>query len=91
MKGMMGNMNGKIELDKIVGCFKKDGISVTFILTNPFHYHLSLCVRCVGLYLAYLHYFYQHYVFHGNHLVLVNLIRRYVTSTSDQKFQNSVK
>lgn len=57
MKGMMGNMNGKIELDKIVGCFKKDGISVTFILTNPFHYHLSLCVRCVGLYLAYLHYF----------------------------------
>lgn len=34
----MGNMNGKIELDKIGGCFKKEGISVTFILTNPFHY-----------------------------------------------------
>ena len=59
-------------------CKKKEGgtLSLIFKLTNPFQSYFSLrdwcCVLCCLF-----------FVLHGKNLVLLNLIKRYVTSTSE--------
>ena len=79
-KGGVGKIGGYL---KKRGLFKKKRggtLSLIFIWPNPFQSYLLqsewwLCF-------AYLHLFYQYSVSHGKNLVLMNLINRYVTSTS---------
>ena len=46
------------------------GVSLIFILTNPFQRYLSECLVCVRVCFVHLHHFYQYYLFHRENLVL---------------------
>ena len=66
---------------KIGGSLKK-GVTLIFILGNPFHCYLSLSVRCVFcLFTPFLSVL---FVFNRKNLVLLHLINRYMTSTNKQ-------
>ena len=66
---------------KIGGSLKK-GVTLIFILGNPFYCYLSLSVRCVFcLFTPFLSVL---FVFNRKNLVLLHLINRYMTSTNKQ-------
>ena len=50
----------KAGVDKIGGCFKKEGI--TYFHTNLFQCYLSLSVWCVSMCFVYLHHLYHYYL-----------------------------
>ena len=68
------------------GVIDKKGVSFISILSSPFQCLLYLsgwCV-CVCVCFVYFHHFYQYSLcFKAKNFVLLNLITRYVTSTSD--------
>ena len=63
-------------------------MSLFFILTNPFQYSIFDCLVSVCVFYLFTPFSSVLSVFHGKNLLLLNLINRYITSTSGQFLKN---
>ena len=59
-------------------------VSLIFLLTNSFQCYLFECLVCICVFCLFTLFLSVLFVFQGKNLLLLNLISRYFTSTSEQ-------